>query len=79
MKSEEELRDSFFARSHYGAPETLNKLPLLGCTIPVALDEVVEFAGETSVSRLMLFAAIMIEIPILMIFFSRVLQYSLNR
>ena len=54
---------------------------ILTLFIPVALDEVVEIAAETEVpvSRLMLFGAIMIEIPILMIIFSRIFRYSINR
>ena len=47
--------------------------------IPGHMDEMLEFVGETPVSRFMLFAAIMIEIPILMILFSRVLRFALNR
>ena len=54
---------------------------ILSLFIPGVLDEVVEIAAETSipVSRLMLFGAIMIEIPILMIIFSRILRYLINR
>ncbi len=54
---------------------------ILSLFIPEVLDEVVEIAAETSipVSRLMLFGAIMIEIPILMIIFSRILRYLINR
>ncbi len=62
---------------------TLNMLTadILSLFIPGAIDEVLEIAAETdiSVSRLMLFGAIMIEIPILMIIFSRIFRYSINR
>ncbi len=54
---------------------------ILTLFIPGALDEVKEIAAETEipVSRLMLFGAIGIEIPILMIIFSRIFRYSINR
>ena len=47
--------------------------------IPGTLEELTKFAGETSITRIMLFAAIMIEIPIVMIFLSRVLKRNINR
>ena len=55
------------------------KADILSLYIPGALDELVEFAGETPIPLLMLGGAIMMEISIVMIILSRVLKYGLNR
>ncbi len=55
------------------------KADVLSMYIPGALDELVEFAGDTPITQLMLGGAIMMEISIAMIFLSRVLKYRVNR
>ena len=47
--------------------------------IPGSHEEMLAFAGETPIPLLMLFAAIMIEIPILMVLLSRILNWGINR
>ena len=47
--------------------------------IPGAHEELAEFAGGTPIALLMLAGAIIVEIPIAMIFLSRVLKYRVNR
>ena len=55
------------------------KADILSLYVPGTLDELVKFAGGTPITQLMLGGAIMMEISIAMIFFSRVLTYRLNR
>ncbi|MCB0130086.1 MAG: hypothetical protein KDD78_04535 [Caldilineaceae bacterium] len=55
------------------------KADILSLYIPGAAGELAEFAGETPIAQLMLGAAIIMEIPIAMIFLARVLRYSVNR
>lgn len=55
------------------------KADILSLYIPGALDELARFAGETPITQLMLGGAIMMEIPIAMIFLSRMLPYQVNR
>jgi len=55
------------------------KADILSLYIPGVLEEMAEFAGGTPIPQLMLFAAIMMEISIAMIFLSRVLKYRANR
>jgi hypothetical protein len=52
---------------------------ILSLHIPGILEELAVFAGETPITQLMLIGAIMTEIPIAMIFLSRVLMYKVNR
>ena len=54
---------------------------ILGLFIPGALEEVAKTSVSTSttIPQLMLGGAIMLEIPIAMIFLSRVLKYKVNR
>ena len=52
---------------------------ILSLHIPGILEELALFAGETPITQLMLIGAIMMEIPIAMIFLSRVLKYKVNR
>jgi hypothetical protein len=52
---------------------------ILSLHIPGLLEELAIFAGETPITQLMLIGAIMLEIPIAMIFLSRVLKYKVNR
>ena len=52
---------------------------ILSLYIPGVLEDMAELGGETEVSRFMLVAAILMEIPIAMIFLSRVLKYRVNR
>ena len=52
---------------------------ILSLHIPGILEELAVFAGETPITQLMLIGAIMMEIPIAMIFLSRVLKYKVNR
>ena len=52
---------------------------ILSFYIPGKQEELAAFAGDTPISQLMLGGAIMVEIPILMIFFSTVMSYTLNR
>ena len=55
------------------------KADILSLYIPGALDEVAKTAGETPITLLMLGGAIMMEISIVMIILSRVLNYRVNR
>jgi hypothetical protein len=55
------------------------KADILSLYIPGALDELVKTAGKTPITQLMLGGAIMMEISIAMIAFSRVLKYRENR
>ena len=55
------------------------KADILSLYIPGAASELAEFAGETPIAQLMLGAAIIMELPIAMIFLARVLRYSVNR
>ena len=55
------------------------KADILSLYIPGALEELAEFAGDTPIPQIMLFAAIIMEISIAMIFLSRVLKYRANR
>ncbi len=55
------------------------KADILSLYIPGVVDELVEFAGETPITQLMLSGAIIMQISIAMIFLSRVLKYSVNR
>jgi len=52
---------------------------ILSLHIPGILEELAVFAGETPITQLMLIGAIMTEIPIAMIFLSRILKYKVNR
>jgi hypothetical protein len=52
---------------------------ILSLYIPGTLEELAVFAGETPITQLMLIGAIMLEIPLAMIFLSRVLKYKMNR
>ena len=55
------------------------KADILSLFIPGAVEEVARTAGDTAVAQLMLGGAIMMEISIVMIILSRVLDYKLNR
>ena len=55
------------------------KADILSLFIPGAVEEVARTAGDTAVAQLMLGGAIMMEISIVMIILSRVLDYRLNR
>ena len=52
---------------------------ILSLYIPGVHEELAVFAGGTPITQLMLIGAIMIQIPIGMIFLSRVLNYRTNR
>lgn len=52
---------------------------VLSQNIPGSKEEMLAFAGDTPISQLMFFAAIIIEIPILMVLFSRILTWKINR
>ncbi len=52
---------------------------ILSLNIPGAHEKLVEFAGSTPISHLMLVGAVVIQIPIFMIFLSRILNYKINR
>lgn len=52
---------------------------ILSLNIPGAHEELVEFAGSTPISHLMLIGAVVIQIPILMIVLSQILNYKINR
>jgi hypothetical protein len=51
---------------------------ILALYIPGTADELVKFAGDTPIARPLLSGAVMIEISILMIVFSRVLQWRVS-
>ena len=55
------------------------KADILSLYIPGTLDELAAFAGDTPIPLLMLGGAITMEISILMIILSRVLNYRINR
>lgn len=55
------------------------KADILSLYIPGAMEEFIEFAGDTPITTLMLGGAIMMEISIVMIILSRVLKYKANR
>ncbi len=55
------------------------KADILSLYIPGASEEVALTAGDMPIPLLMLGAAVMMEIPTLMILLSRVLKYGLNR
>ena len=52
---------------------------VLSLYIPGAHEELAEFAGGTPIPQLMLAGAILMSIPIVMIFLSRVLKHGVNR
>ena len=52
---------------------------ILTLFVPEAIDEFIDFAGDTPITQLMLGGAIMIEIATLMIFLSLFLSDALNR
>jgi hypothetical protein len=52
---------------------------VLSLYIPEAREEMAEFAGETPIPLLMLGGAILMAIPIVMIYLSRVLKHRVNR
>lgn len=52
---------------------------ILSLYIPGIHEELAAFAGDTSIAQLMLIGAIMHQIPIFMIFLSRILKYKVNR
>lgn len=52
---------------------------ILSLNIPGSHEALVAFAGSTPISQLMLIGAVVIQIPILMIFFSRTLSYKVNK
>lgn len=52
---------------------------ILSLFIPWMLEGLIEFAGDTPITQLMLIGAIIHQIPIFMIFLSRVLKYKINR
>ncbi len=52
---------------------------IFGLHLPGTMDELLEFAGDTPITQLMLGGAIITEIPIAMILLSRVLKYKANR
>jgi hypothetical protein len=58
---------------------TLLAADVLSSYIPGAHEEMAEFAGETPIPQLMLGGAILMAIPIVMIFLSRVLKHHVNR
>jgi hypothetical protein len=55
------------------------KADILSLYIPGVLEELVQFAGETPITQLMLGGAIMMEISIMMILLARLLPYRPNR
>jgi hypothetical protein len=55
------------------------KADILSLYIPGSVEKVAKTAGETPATQLMLGGAIMMEIAIVMILFSRVLKYKVNR
>ena len=54
-------------------------IDVLSQNIPGSDEEMLAFAGDTPISQLMFFAAIMIEIPILMVLLSQVLAWGIGR
>ncbi len=57
----------------------MGKADILSLYIPGIHEELLAFAGTTPITQLMLYAAIIIQIPIGMIFLSRILRYKINR
>ncbi len=55
------------------------KADILSLYVPGSADELARTAGEIPITQLMLGGAIMMEISIVMIILSRVLQYRMNR
>lgn len=55
------------------------KADILSLNIPGAAEELAQTAGDTPIPLLMLGGAVMMELAILMILLSRVLQYRVNR
>ena len=55
------------------------KADILSLYIPGTQEEMLAFAGGTPITQLMLVAAIIIQIPIGMIFLSRMLSFRINR
>ena len=55
------------------------KADILSLYVPGSADELARAAGEIPITQLMLGGAIMMEISIVMIILSRVLQYRMNR
>ncbi len=52
---------------------------ILSLYIPGVGEELLEFAGETPISQFMFIGAMVIQIPIWMVFLSRILKYKINR
>ena len=52
---------------------------ILSAYIPEAHEELATFAGDTPIKTIMFFGALIVEIPILMIFLARILPYKTNR
>ncbi|MCF6344130.1 MAG: DUF6326 family protein [Devosiaceae bacterium] len=52
---------------------------ILSLFVPGIHEELAAFAGDIPITWLMLFGAVKIQIPIAMIFLSRVLNYKINR
>lgn len=52
---------------------------ILSLYTPGVHEELAAFAGGTPITQLMLVGAIMIQVPILMVFLSKVLKYKINR
>lgn len=52
---------------------------ILSLYIPGIHEQLAEFAGDTPIAHLMLIGAVVHQIPIFMIFLSRVLKYKTNR
>ena len=52
---------------------------ILSLNIPGIHEELAAFAGDTPISTLMLIGAVIIQIPVGMIFLSRILAYKINR
>ncbi len=54
-------------------------IDILTQNIPGSHEDMLAFAGDTPIPQLMMIAAFVIEIPILMVLFSRVLKRSIGR
>ena len=52
---------------------------IMSLFVPGIHEELAAFAGDTPITQLMLYGAIGVEIPIIMIFLSRILKYGVNR
>ena len=52
---------------------------ILSFYIPDKQAELEKYVGDTAIHQFMLVAAIILEMPILMIFLSRILEYKINR